>query len=138
MFSGYCEASLPFSAFLHYSMLFSLFLFFFFWLHRVACGILVPRPGIQPGPHALEMKSLNPWTTREVPIRRSFAFGEAWVVEVQHACGGAGPGWVRSAGSGSQALCALLVGRLAAPVVLSRLVGAHAHLEVRILTVSPL
>ena len=138
MFSGYCEASLPFSAFLHYLMLFSLFLIFFFWLHRVAWGILVPRPWIQPGPHALEVKSLTHWTTREVPIRRSFAFGEAWVAEVQHACGGAGPGWVRSAGSGSQALCALLVSRLAVPVVLSLLVGAHAHLEVRILRVSPL
>ena len=29
---------------------FKLFLFFFFWLHRAACRILVPRPGIEPGP----------------------------------------------------------------------------------------
>ena len=29
--------------------------------------ILVPRPGIEPMPPALEARSLNPWTTREVP-----------------------------------------------------------------------
>ena len=32
-----------------------------------ACGILVPRPGIQPRPSALGAQSLNRWTTREVP-----------------------------------------------------------------------
>ena len=41
--------------------------FFFFWLRCVACGILVPRPGIKPVPHAVEVQSLNHWTTREVP-----------------------------------------------------------------------
>ena len=41
--------------------------FFFFWLHHVACGILVPQPGIQPLPPAVEARSLNPWTAREVP-----------------------------------------------------------------------
>ena len=39
---------------------------FFFWPH--ACGILVPRPGIEPVSLALEARSLNHWTTREVPI----------------------------------------------------------------------
>ena len=36
-------------------------------VRRVACGILVPRPGIEPG--ATEMKALNPnhWTARELP-----------------------------------------------------------------------
>ena len=29
--------------------------------------ILVPRPGTEPMPPALEAQSLNPWTTREVP-----------------------------------------------------------------------
>ena len=29
--------------------------------------ILVPRPGTEPMPPALETRSLNPWTTREVP-----------------------------------------------------------------------
>ena len=38
-----------------------------FMLSRVACGISVPRPGIEPEFPALEAPSLNPWTTREVP-----------------------------------------------------------------------
>ena len=40
--------------------------FFFFWPHSVTWGILVPRPGIEPAPPALEAWSLNLWTTREV------------------------------------------------------------------------
>ena len=32
-----------------------------------ACGILVPRPGIKLIPLALEVQSLNHWTTGEVP-----------------------------------------------------------------------
>ena len=39
----------------------------FFWLSHKACGILVPRPGIEPVPLAVEAWSLNHWTTREVP-----------------------------------------------------------------------
>ena len=39
---------------------------FFFGQRPAACGILVPRPGIEPMPHALEDQSLNHWTTREV------------------------------------------------------------------------
>ena len=51
---------------------FSLMLFFFsffptFWPRSVACGVLVPRPGIEPEPPALEVGSLNPWTAREGP-----------------------------------------------------------------------
>ena len=42
--------------------------FFNFWLHHVACGILVPRPGIKPAPPALETQSLNHWTARDVPL----------------------------------------------------------------------
>ena len=38
-----------------------------FWLCRTACGILVPRPGIEPVPPAVEVQSLNHWTAREVP-----------------------------------------------------------------------
>ena len=30
-----------------------------FWLCLVACGILVPPPGIEPASPALEMRSLN-------------------------------------------------------------------------------
>ena len=36
-------------------------------LHHVACGILVPQPGIEPILLALGTWSLNHWTTREVP-----------------------------------------------------------------------
>ena len=41
--------------------------FFFFWPSLVACGILVPRPGIKPVPPAVEVWSLHHWTSREVP-----------------------------------------------------------------------
>ena len=34
----------------------------------IACGILVPQPGIEPEPLALEVPSLNPWTARKVPM----------------------------------------------------------------------
>ncbi|XP_057389546.1 zinc finger protein 320-like isoform X2 [Balaenoptera acutorostrata] len=34
---------------------------------NTACGILVPRPGIEAAPPAVEAWSLNHWTTREVP-----------------------------------------------------------------------
>ena len=40
--------------------------FFIFWLHHVACSILVPWPGIEPKPPVAEAQSLNHWTTREV------------------------------------------------------------------------
>ena len=33
-----------------------------------ACGILVPRAGIEPVPHAAEAWSFNHWTAREVPL----------------------------------------------------------------------
>ena len=48
------------------SFLFFSFLFFF-WLCCMACGILVPQPGIEPMPPALEAQSFNHWTAREVP-----------------------------------------------------------------------
>ena len=53
----------------HPSPLFNfLKLFFFFFLPcRAACGILVPRPGIEPVPPAVGARSLNHWTTREDP-----------------------------------------------------------------------
>ena len=40
---------------------------FFFVPHRAACRILVPWPGIEPVPAAVEAQSRNHWTTREVP-----------------------------------------------------------------------
>ena len=38
----------------------------FYGPRLVACGILVPRPGIEPVPPAVEAQSLNHWTAREV------------------------------------------------------------------------
>ena len=35
---------------------------------RVAYGILVPQPGFKLIPPAVEVWSLNHWTTREVPV----------------------------------------------------------------------
>ena len=48
---------------------FFLFLLFFFWPHCEACGILVPRPGIEPGPSpsAVKAPSPNHWTAMEFP-----------------------------------------------------------------------
>ena len=46
---------------------FFFFSFFFFRQCHAAFGILVPRPGIKPVPPALGARSLNQWTTREVP-----------------------------------------------------------------------
>ena len=42
--------------------------YFTFWLRQVACGILVPRPGIRPVPTALGAWCPNLWTAREVPL----------------------------------------------------------------------
>ena len=49
-------------------------LFFSFWPSPKACGILVPRPGIQPMPSAVKAWSPNHWTAREVPICWVFHF----------------------------------------------------------------
>ena len=35
----------------------------------MACEILVPQPGIEPGPSAVEAQSSNHWTAREFLIR---------------------------------------------------------------------
>ena len=40
----------------------------FFPPHCVTCGILVPQPGIEPGPLAVKMQSSNHWTTRISPV----------------------------------------------------------------------
>ena len=41
------------------------YLYFFFELHLMVCGLLVPQPGIEPTPSAMKTQSLNPWTTRK-------------------------------------------------------------------------
>ena len=45
----------------------NLVLSFFFWPCFVAYELLVPQPGTEPRPPALGARSLNHWTTREVP-----------------------------------------------------------------------
>ena len=51
---------------------------FNFWPHSVACGILVPQPGIEPAPSALGAQSLNHWTGREGPQGCLFLFFFEW------------------------------------------------------------
>ena len=48
------------------------FFFLFFSLCRVACGILVPWPGIEPTPPTLEAWSLTHWNVREIPHKYSY------------------------------------------------------------------
>ena len=43
-----------------------LYFFVIFWPPCMACGILVPQPGIKLAPAALELQNLNHWTAREV------------------------------------------------------------------------
>ena len=71
---SFCENSSSYKlnhmcSFLLYSF-YILFIYFFkiFWPHHTACGILVPRPWIEPLCSALGVWSLNHWTAREVPI----------------------------------------------------------------------
>ena len=40
---------------------------FYFWLHHLACEILVPQARIKPVPTALEVCSLNHWTAKRSP-----------------------------------------------------------------------
>ena len=47
--------------------IFYLLLLLLFWPHHAARRILVPRPGTEPVPPAVEAQTLNHWTTREVP-----------------------------------------------------------------------
>ena len=49
------------------SILLSFNLLFFSGPHCMACGILVPLPGKEPVPSAVEAQSLKQWTTRGSP-----------------------------------------------------------------------
>ena len=49
-----------------------LFFSFIFGPHHVACGILVPRPGIRVVHPAVEVWSPNHWTTRKTPVISTF------------------------------------------------------------------
>ena len=42
------------------------------WGFFLACGILVPWPGIEPEPTAVKVRSLVQWTAREFPVPRMF------------------------------------------------------------------
>ena len=48
---------------------FNFFFFFLLFFDCVACGILVPYPGIELAPPAVEAWRVNHWTTREVCIQ---------------------------------------------------------------------
>ena len=50
---------------------------FSFPLRPAACRIFVPRPGMEPTSPALEARSLNHWTAREVPLTHSLPSGES-------------------------------------------------------------
>ena len=53
--------------------------FCFFWLCSVACGILVPWPGIRPVSPEMEMWNRNHWTTRIVPQQKPRQITQIWV-----------------------------------------------------------
>ena len=64
---------------------FGVFIFCVFLASQHAGGILVPRPGIEPVPPAVEAQSLNRWTSREVPFFDFFRhsllpWAAGWVV----------------------------------------------------------
>ena len=46
----------------------NIYFFFSFFFFFFALGILVPQPGIEPGPTAVEAQSPNYWLTQESPI----------------------------------------------------------------------
>ena len=58
------------------------FFFFNFLATPVACGILVPWSGIEPSPSALEVESLNQWTTREVPMAEIYTINPGQQITV--------------------------------------------------------
>ena len=60
---------LKFVILLHYKVVWVFFFCFkgiFFWPRHMAFGVLVPRPGMEPVPPALEAQSLGHWTAREI------------------------------------------------------------------------
>ena len=49
----------------------------YFWPHYTACGILVPRPGIEPMPPVVGSRSLNRWTSGEVSVLWALILSQA-------------------------------------------------------------
>ena len=48
--------------------------FGFFWPCLAACWSLIPRPGVESVPPAVEARSLNHWTARDVPLMEHSSF----------------------------------------------------------------
>lgn len=48
------------------------FVFFLFFFCPMACGILVSRPGIEPGPLVMRAGSPSHWNNREFPSAKEF------------------------------------------------------------------
>ena len=46
-----------------------------------ACGILIPQPGIEPMPPALEVQSFNHWTSKETPWLCGFIWPARWYLK---------------------------------------------------------
>ena len=68
----------------------SRFVLLSFWLHSMACGILVPQSGIRPMPTPCTGRpSRNHWATREVP---RFVLFQEEKEPSSHAFGGSGQG----------------------------------------------
>ena len=71
-----------------------------FWPHRAACGIVVPPPGMEPGPPALGARRPNHWTgAREAP-RPASVVGDR-VPGAQQAGSGASRRWLATGGRGA-------------------------------------
>ena len=62
------------STFNFFIFIFKILFIYLFWLHRVAFRILIPQPGIEPVPPAVEGRRLNHWTPREVPRLTFYLF----------------------------------------------------------------
>ena len=63
-----CEPIKTFSCSFGFQFLCYAFIYLFYFLGQAACVILVPRPGLEPMPPAVEAWSLNYWTAREVLV----------------------------------------------------------------------
>ena len=50
----------------------------------MSCGILVPHPGIEPGPLSEEVPSPDAWTTREVPLLVVLIYISLMISDVEH------------------------------------------------------
>ena len=59
--------------------------YLFIWPLHAACGLLVPWPGIEPKPPAVEARSLNHWAPREFSRRSHFFLPLAVLIRVKDA-----------------------------------------------------